>query len=70
MILRNQDGDHVKAFIRNEVFYNVKDDNKKAGSLPTAKIRAVVWPMKESVVEVPVKEWLKLAEENNFWGLE
>jgi hypothetical protein len=63
-------GDVVKAFIRNQIFHEVDASNKKVGAITSSSIAAVFWPVNKKLEEVPLKDWIKIAEDAAFWGLE
>jgi hypothetical protein len=62
-------GENKKAMIRNQVFHEINDINKKIGTLNTSQIASIWWPSKKGMAEVPVKTWLEEAENANFWNL-
>jgi hypothetical protein len=67
--VNTKDGDTKKAFIRNQIFQEVDDSNKKLGQLKTSTIKSVIWPVKGKFTEMETSAWLALAEENSFWNL-
>jgi hypothetical protein len=64
-----KDGNTKKAFIRNQIFQEVDETNKKLGQLKTSLIKSVIWPVKGKFSELETAKWLELAEENSFWNL-
>jgi len=74
VIVKMKTGETRKAFIRNQIFHEVDKTNKKVDSLTTSKINSVCWPEKLhdgffKIEDVPIKKWLEMAEENEYWGL-
>jgi len=71
VLLETKDGKIKKAFIRNQIFQEVDDDNKKIGTMKTDTINGILWPAAkgEGIRKVEVAKWLEMAEAANFWGL-
>jgi len=58
-----------KAMVRNKVFHEVSNQNKRLDKIPAASISMVYWPDKVGMQKVPVKDWIELAEENNYFNI-
>jgi hypothetical protein len=69
VMVRMKNGKVKKTFIRNHIFQECDDIGKKIDQLKTEDIKAVFWPDKTGMIEVPVKSWLKTAEEEDFYNL-
>jgi hypothetical protein len=69
VLLKMKNDEVKKAFIRNHIFQVAADDNRKVGQLATNTIKAVFWPDKKGLKELSVDDFLKEAEENDFWNL-
>jgi hypothetical protein len=69
VLVKMKDGKIKKTFIRNHIFQECDDIGKKIGQLKTEEIKAIYWPNKTGIEEVPTKKWLETAETENFWGL-
>ena len=69
VLLRMHNDETKKAIVRNRIFHEVNTLNRKLEALTTSKIKAVFWPDKKGMTEVPVKTWLESAESNEYWGL-
>jgi hypothetical protein len=61
-----------KAFIRDKIFMEVDTSNKKVqnGTIRSMNIQSVIWLSKGKMVEKPVAEWLKEAEEHEMWSID
>lgn len=69
VLAKMKTGENKKLMIRNQVFHEINEINKKVAAINTAMIQSIFWPGKEDMGQIPTKEWLTLAEDNNFWGL-
>lgn len=58
-----------KAFIRNQIFFEADDFNKKGDSITTSTITGVYWIDKDRNMTLwPAKKWIELAESKDYWG--
>lgn len=57
-----------KAFIRDKIFIEVDNNNKKIpnGTIRSSLIKNVLWLSKGKPKNIPVTDWLKLAEEKDW----
>jgi len=69
VLVKMKSGENKKAFVRNDIFHEANNLNKKTTNLTTSTIDSVYWPDKEGIKNIPVKEWLTMADENNYWNL-
>ena len=71
IVLVKQNDKIVKTFIRDRVFNEVDDQNKKISGavLRSSNIESVLWLQKGKFKEIPLQEWLALAEEHEFWNV-
>jgi len=70
VIITTKTGENKKAFIRNQIFKEIDQNNKPIGPITTSTIKSIYWPIKNKIEDIPIKEWMKTAEENNFWGMD
>jgi len=70
LLVKTKTDDIKKALIRNQVFHEVDIYNKKVGNLPSAQIKSVYWPKDGEITEYKLADFIKMAEDANFWGLE
>jgi len=71
IVLVKHGGKIVKTFIRDRVFNEVNDANKKidGATLRSSNIESVLWLEKGKFKEIPLQKWMALAEENDFWSI-
>jgi len=60
-----------KAFIRDKIFMEVDNMNKKIpnGTIRTSTIKNVLWLSNGKPKSFPVQDWLKLAEEKDYFSI-
>ena len=61
-----------KCFIRDKIFMEVDQDNKKIpnGTIRTSVIQNIIWITKGKMKKYPTTEWLKMADEKDYFNLE
>jgi len=71
IVLVKQNGKTVKAYIRDRVFNEVNESNKKIDGavLRSSNIESVLWLKDGKFKELPLKEWIAMAEEADFWNV-
>jgi hypothetical protein len=69
VLIKDTDGNTHKTLIRNHIFQEADETNKKGAALKSNQIRSVYWPTKKGMTEVPIAQWLEMADTQNFWNL-
>jgi len=67
LLIKMANNSYKKAGIRSQVFYELDNFNKKIDQLQTKSIKSVYWFAENEMKEMPVKDFVTLAEENNYW---
>ena len=62
-------GENKKTLVRNGIFHEINQINKKTESITSSKIANVYWPTKTGMQKVPVKKWVDYMDQNNYFGL-
>ena len=74
VIVQLKNGENRKAIIRNQIFHEVDANNRKIESIKTANIASVLWPQKGdngkfAIENIPVAQFVEMAESNDYWNL-
>ena len=61
-----------KCFIRDKIFMEVDTSNRKIpnGTIRTANIKNVLWLENGKAKKMPIADWVKLAEEKDYFQLD
>jgi hypothetical protein len=72
IVLIETDSGLKKSFIRDKIFMEVDQNNKKVqnGTIRSMNIKNVIWLSKGKMIKKPVAEWLKEAEEKEMWSID
>jgi len=72
VLIETKNGAIKKAFVRNAIFHEVKDDNRKEDPIQTGTIDSVYWldaAEGKSIIKWPIKKWLEAAEASEYFGM-